>query len=524
MGKILTLPQFKAYNQHQGSLLPLNLEELVPQGHLVRVVSTVIDSMDLRSVYATYKGGGTTSYHPAMLLKVIMYAYCMKIYTGRRIAQALRSDVYFMWLAGQNRPDFRTINQFRSERLKENIENLFEEMLLLLADHGYIKMESYFCDGSTFAADANRHKMVWRKNAERYQERARQECRRLFNEIDALNQAEDHELGNRDLLECGEEAQPITQETIAVKIESLNATMETAAVRKTVRKAGSLKRKLAEQQSKINKYQQQLDLGKGRSGYSVTDPDASAMHMKNEELLPAYNVLASSENQIITACTVHQNPNDSICFRHHLESIEQRDGLPKQMVADAGFGSAENYELLNEKEVEAFVKYPQFQAEQSLAHKRDRFHKDNFLYDPDSDSYTCPHNQKLTLKRTYQTSNRASDYKTTIKEYQCEDCSACPFYHACNKSPNTRNRLIKVNTNLEIYKREVQQRLCSENGLQLRRQRGCEIESCFGDIKHNMKFRRFHLRGLAKVKVEWTIVAMAHNFRKIALLEASKAA
>lgn len=114
-----------------------------------------------------------------MLLKILLYACSVKIYTGRKKAKALLQDIHFMWLSGMSRPDFRTINNFRSSKAKEAIEHLFQQMLLFLTDHGYIKMENHFCDGSTISADCNKHKMVWKKNAERFKAGTEEKCRGL---------------------------------------------------------------------------------------------------------------------------------------------------------------------------------------------------------------------------------------------------------------------------------------------------------------------------------------------------------
>jgi transposase len=130
MAKIRTKPTFKEYTQNQPTFLPLSLDELIAPGHLVRVVDKVVEKMDISSLLNLYLGGGTSSYHPRMLLKVLLYAYSSKIYTGRKIARALNQDIHFMWLSGKSHPDFRTINSFRSSKAKEVIEELFKEMLL----------------------------------------------------------------------------------------------------------------------------------------------------------------------------------------------------------------------------------------------------------------------------------------------------------------------------------------------------------------------------------------------------------
>src|SRR5690349_6731674 len=116
MAKIKSSVVFKQYNQQQALLLPPCLEELIPTKHLVRVVNEVVESMDICDLIKLYEGGGTSAYHPRMLLKVLLYAYSVKIYTGRKIAKALDENIHFMWLSGMSRPDFRTINNFRSSK------------------------------------------------------------------------------------------------------------------------------------------------------------------------------------------------------------------------------------------------------------------------------------------------------------------------------------------------------------------------------------------------------------------------
>lgn len=134
------------------------------------MINHTVNQLDLTFHLSTYCGGGITAYHPRMLLKVLLYAYCLKLYIGRKIANALRSDITFMWLSGKQYPDFRTINNFRSGRLKDSIHTVFASLLLLLFNEGYIRLEEYYCDGTTIQADANKHKVVWKKKPSRYLE------------------------------------------------------------------------------------------------------------------------------------------------------------------------------------------------------------------------------------------------------------------------------------------------------------------------------------------------------------------
>ena len=119
-----------------------------------------------------------------MLLKVLVYAYSSKIYSSRRIAKALRENIHFMWLSGEKRPDFRTINDFRGSRMKGVIDEVFAEVLEYLIEAGNVKLEQYFVDGTKIAADANKHKVVWAKRTNAYQKRVREQIDELLKQIE----------------------------------------------------------------------------------------------------------------------------------------------------------------------------------------------------------------------------------------------------------------------------------------------------------------------------------------------------
>jgi transposase len=185
-------------------LLPHSLEELIPTGHLVRVVNAIIDRIDRRPLIDQYKGGGTSAYHPIMMLKVIIYAYTQQIFSSRQIAKALRENINFMWLSGMNQPDFRTINRFRGKIMKVVIEDVFYAVLEQLLEQGYVDLEKYFVDGTKLEANANRYSYVWRKNTERYKAQLQERIRGLLDEIDEIEAEEEAQYGDKDLEEVGE--------------------------------------------------------------------------------------------------------------------------------------------------------------------------------------------------------------------------------------------------------------------------------------------------------------------------------
>ena len=384
-------------------------------------------------------------------------------------------------------------------------------------------MENYFCDGSTFRADGNCNKMVWKKSAARYKEIAEQRCKDLFKEIDVLNEQEDEQYKAHNLEETGSFSEPITREVIKEQATKLNQVIAKTTSTKTKRTAGRIKNQLQQEQEKITRYDNQIRKAGTRSGYNKTDTDASGMRMKNQETLPAYNVLAGCENQMIVNCSVHQNSNDSRCFKEHMAQLEQiTDIVPGSVVADSIYGTEENYQLLEDKNIGNYLKYPAFHKEEKPLYKPEPFSSTEFNYNAGSNTYTCPVGRTLKFKRVH-TEKRYSGYEITLKVYQCRNCRGCPFYEQCCSPRNETRRTLKINPTLEEHKKQARHNLRTEKGWELRKKRSIEIESCFGDIKHNMGIRRCHLRGLKKVHADFCYIAMAHNMRKIHLMNQKKA-
>jgi transposase len=522
-------PVFKTYIQHQGQLLPQSYDELIEPGHLVRVVNETIEKLDLSALVKKYKGGGASSYHPKMLLKVLVYAYCKKIYTSRKIAAALRENIHFMWLSGGQYPDFHTINDFRGKRMKEVTETIFAEVLAYLVEAGYVKLEHYFVDGTKIEADANKHKVVWAKRKETYQKRVREQIGELLKEIEQENEAEQAEYGEKDLEERGGNGGgEVNAEQLAKKIEQINQKLNQQAKPKEETKAtrAALKKLSEDCLPRLEKYEQQTETLAGRSSFSKTDPDASCMRMKEDRGAekpwpkPAYNVQMGTEGQFIVGYSVHGRAGDTPCLIPHLDRVKRSLGgrLPQQIVADAAYGSEENYAYLEQQGAENYLKYNTFY--QDTHHYRNpdvlrshQFRAESFAYDPASDQFICPADKRLHFQYSsrYTTDN---GYVTDRRTYACQDCTDCPLRSQCTKAKG--NRQIRISFQLLKYRRQARANLTSPEGERLRAARSIEVESVFGQVKHNLGFRRFHLRGLEKVDTEWGLVSIAHNMRKMA--------
>ena len=182
---------YKSYAQNEIALFPLTLDEMVPASHRARVVNAVIDRLDISAIEGSYKAGGTSIYHPRMLLKVITYAYLDNVYSGRRMETLLSENVAYMWLSGMNRPDFRTINLFRSKRLKGVFEGVFTQVVTMLNEEGLVSLDVQYIDGTKIESAANRYTFVWRKSVEKNKAKLEKKIRTVLAEAEEAVKSED---------------------------------------------------------------------------------------------------------------------------------------------------------------------------------------------------------------------------------------------------------------------------------------------------------------------------------------------
>lgn len=495
--------------------LPMDVEIKIPDKHIVRTINEVIEDMNIDPLVEKYKGGGTSAFHPKMMIKVIVFAYSQRIYSSRRIAKALRENIYFMWISGNNQPDFRTINRFRSSIMKDLIDEIFTLALEYLIKNGHVKYENYFLDGTKIEANASKYSFVWAKSSKKNKIKLQDKIKELLKDIDRINDEENEEYGDKDLEEMGEDAN-IDSESLKELVKKIDKKLSKKPKDKDLKKAVRLINK--DYLPRLKKYEEQEKILKDRNSYSKTDHDATFMrmkedHMKNGQLKAGYNVQAGTEGQYVVGFSVHQKTTDTSFLIPHLKNLEKNlCRLPKNIIADAGYGSEENYEYLESKKLGIYVKYNNFHLEQKEKFKKQIFRVENLSYDKEKDEFACPNNKKLTYKKTkpYKTDN---EYLTQRRYYECEDCTGCPLKQKCTKAKG--NREIQISFRLNELKQKAKENLISEEGIKLRKKRCIEVESVFGQIKNNMGFRRFMLRGLEKVKTEWGLLCIAHNMKKL---------
>lgn len=500
---------FKELSNNQVVLFPENISDRIPENHPVRLVDQVVEQLDLSSIISQYKGGGTSSYHPRMMIKVLFYSYLSNIYSCRKIENALQQNIYFMWISGDSVPDFRTINYFRGQRLKGEIQHLFAEVVRLLQQMGFVSLDIQYVDGTKIESASNKYSFVWRGSVEKYKAKLEQKISSILHEIDHQIKEDAREMNKEEI------DKPIDSVALKSRLSELNSKLKQS--NKTTDK--QIAQLQEEHLPRLEKYEQQLEILGKRNSFSKTDQDATFMrmkedHMRNGQLKAAYNPQISTENQIITHFTIHQTPGDTTTLPAHLESFEQQYGKQsKIVVADAGYGSEENYELMEESDIEAYVKYNYFHKEQKRATKNNIFLVKNLYYNAENDYYVCPMGQHLNkIGEGKRTSDNG--YESNVSYYQAMCCEGCPMRGQCHKAKG--NRQIEVNHRLNELKERARERLMSDQGLIHRSKRPIEPEAVYGQLKSNNKFNRFTLKGLPKVNIEFGLMAIAHNLRKIA--------
>jgi len=520
---------YKPYEQKQPYLIPPSAEELIPHDHLVRLVNKVIDEMGIDRLLRKYQvGGGASRYNPVMMTKLFVYGYMTKVCSSRMLAKAARENVMFMWLSGNQKPDFRTLNDFRGKLLKGVMEEIFVTAVKMLNAKGYIKLENYFVDGTKIESASGRYTYVWKKAVEHHDKKLDEKLRSYIRLAEKVWEDENSEYGNRDLEELGGKEKFTSADVkelagiLRERIEQLGAEKDKKKLKKELKtiEKDYLPRK--------KRYEKAKRVCGERNSYSKTDPDATFMLMKEEhkrdgQPKPGYNIQVGTENGFVVGYDVFQKPGDTRTMKPHLKRQAKRLGVhPKVVIADAGYGGEENYVYLENKGTVAVIKYTTYQKEKSMKWKADIFKTENWEYNEEGKYYTCPNGRRLTY-RGMGKKETDSGFPIEYQRYECESCKYCRKRSLCTTRAKG-NRIIERNERWLRLKRKAKRILESEQYGELRKQRSVEVETVFGQIKGNQGYRRFLLRGMAKVSTEWGLLSLGYNLKQIYRINRAKVA
>lgn len=446
-------------------LFPPSVKSLIDEDHLCNIVNDVVDMLDLSALFKKLPREGNPSYHPAMMVKILFYAYAKGLFSSRKIAAALKEDLGFIFLAAWQKPDFRTISDFRKNNLKE-LSALFNQIVELCEQMGMVKLGHIAIDGTKVKANASDAKTYDRKRIDR-------EIGRLLASADAADQQEDQLYGAD---KSGDEV-PEDVRDRQKRIE------------------------------KLQELKQQLD-DSGKEKINRTDTDAVFMKTGGG-IITAYNAQTAvdAEHQVIIAADVSNDAADAQQLLPMIEQAQDNVSQPiTQCSADAGYSSGENLKAVEEKDIDAYIPDREYQAQQRGKAVND-FHKDSFVYDEDRDCYVCVQGHDLPFSYLQKRKD-----KEPLRIYRGRCCTECPFFGHCTTNKNGRT------ISRHPYEKELgdmRRKLDSPAGKAIYDQRKYVVEPPFGHIKAIMGFTSFMLRGLEKVKTEFKLVSIAHNLRKI---------
>jgi transposase len=426
---------FKLYQQNQDQLLPSSLNEAVKSDHIARLIDHVVNKMDLSFLENQYSKNGQRAYPPSMLLKILIYGYSLGVRSSRKLAVKLEEDVVFMWLSGRLTPDFRTISDFRKEKLSD-FKKIFENVLDQCFSLGLASVGKVSIDGTSIRASANKNRVVYRKILAKNREAIREKIEAIIEEAEVIDREEEKLYGKK-----GEHSTGIdfTDPKILKQLDKMKKKKESLKKKESVLKAREVDIRI-----------KQRKMRKDRNSFASADKDATVMMMKEGYPAPGYNAQLATERQIILSYGVFQNRNDSKLIKPMVEKIKETTRRkPNTIIADAGYGNKRSYRYLKKEKIIAFLPYGSY--------NRDRILRNKGLS-------VMPTNPDVELER---------------------------------------------------YKAIQRMRLQSEEGKQMLKRRREDIEPTFGNIKRNLDFRRFLLRGLKKCELEFGLVSLAHNLKKI---------
>jgi len=427
--------KFKPYNNNEIYLLPPSVNEFVAEDHLSRVISEVVEQIDTTDIESEYSNLGQKSYHPKIMLKILYYGYCIGIRSGRKISKKCETDTAFMYLSAMQRPDFRTINDFRKDNLKQ-IEGYFVDVLQIGKDLGMAKMGEIYVDGTKIRANASAKRTKNKEGYEKWLKRIEEDIEKIMKEVKQTDEQEDELYGEDN-------------------------------------RGDELPKELQKKEALRKKIKQVLQEIKSDEKANLTDKEAKNIKGKIGGIRPNYNCQAGvTSDGMITSANVSTNASDC---GELTKTIEQTETNTQEKITDAiadgGYGTYDNYEDLEERGITAYIPSQKFAKEQKQKHKENKnpYDKDEFNYEKETDEYICPEGKRLKYKGV--TSERTWKYKV----YKGSDCANCKKKHACTKR---KYREIRIELREEIKQRALE-RLNTEKGKKIYNKRSYKIEPLF---------------------------------------------
>jgi transposase len=495
-------------------VLPLEIGIKLEKNSEVYTYLELTKGIELKKYFDRPEEKGRNRKNRVQILNAIIFGFMVDVRSTRKIESACKNDIRFMYLLGEMEPPSHTlINEVMNE-IKGKLDYLLLEINQEIMKREDLELDKLYIDGTKIEADANKYSFKWKKSIIKFREKSYQKMHKQILKYNQVMKVYGYKPLKKQDKYKAKEIQKIVDRVLGL-INHLGIDLV----------YGKGKRKTELQklyddtkaiQAKLIEYEKDLDIiGPNRNSYSKTDHDATFMHMKedhmrNAQLKPGYNVQIGVSKEYIMVIEAYQNGADQKTFQPTLEKYNlMYDRYPKYPVADAGYGSYDNYKYCEDKGMEKYQKYGMWAKERDSKFKKLIYNQSNFRIDKFG-NYRCPNNKKFEEIRRYQSTRIESEHE--IIEYECFYCSKCRQKKKCTKAKG--NRKITVINGYSKIKDEVKQNLDSELGIELRVQRSIQVEGAFGVIKEDMKFRRFTRTGFSGIKLELNLIAIGYNLKK----------
>jgi hypothetical protein len=387
------------------------------------------------------------------------------------------------------------------------VEDLFYQFVRRLEKLGETEHGEVFIDGTKLESKANRYTFVWRKTTEKFLTKVKEATRREF------------------------ERRGIPGNVTLKKFRTLVRSEETACEKSGIHFVHGIGHRQPPEQRAYEKLRVLLEkwedyekklfvMGNNRNSYAKTDPDATFMHMKedhmrNGQLKPGYNVQIAVNSEYITGAAAFQNRTDSGTLRPFLRSLEQQHGERyRDIVADAGYESLDNYLYLEDKGQISFIKPINYETQKTRRFKQQIGRRENMQYNEQEGCYICAAGRKLAFCRESTQLNRQGHFLTTAY-YRCESCDDCPYREACCKAKDGKPKELQIKTDLLRLSEQSRQNILTQRGITLRTNRSIQVEGAFGVLKNDRKFKRFLTRGRVNISTELYLLCLGYDLNKL---------
>lgn len=483
----------KPYNNKQLLLFPASIGDYLAEDDLAHVIDEAVAEINLTPYYQKISAVGNPSYHPALMIKIWFYGYATKTYSSRKIEEKLHKDVAFIYLAGMQKPDFKAISEFRRKNPSE-LKGSFLDILQICHRLGLTKLGEISIDSKVMKANASISRTYGEKKLTREREEIEKTIQQYLNKVDQTDVEENQKYGPD--MRGNELPQDIRNKQARIK-------------------------KMKQIKEELKQIQEDL---KGKNSINLTDKDAGTQKDKSRKIAGyRAQVAVDSKQQIILANDVTSKTADTqelipmtdrvIENMKKLKSIETKeDSKPEKikLIADSGYSCGENLaELENRANIDPYIPDTKYQGRQR-GHKTDEgyeFHNSNFIYDKKENCYICPEGKTLNFTKVIRHHNK--EYLL----YKSSNCKSCAYFKAC--ANGRKSKYIWVSKHKDFVER-MRQKLSTEEAKKTYKLRKAIVEPVLGNLSHNLGFREFLLRGLEKVKAEYSLMCTVHNILKIA--------